>query len=181
MPGKEPFYSKSTFGYFVVGLGIALVSSVFFTPLGNLVGRRLMERSAPEQRLASSNLPPTTTSELNPSLSGAVNAQPLSSTQASQATSGHVRVEAPLGDPQSASLSLDYDALKERFSAVNQSILLRATDLGGLPLKPEIAAALRTVNADLAATELALQNREWDVAKQRMDRVKKTLNYLESL
>jgi hypothetical protein len=84
-------------------------------------------------------------------------------------------------DPQGASLSLEYDALKERFSAINQSIMQRTSDLGGLPQKPEIAAALGTAKADLAATEQALHDQKWDVAKQRMGRVKETLNYLETL
>ncbi len=181
MRGKEPFYSRSTFGYIVAGLAIALVSAVLFTPLGNLVGKRLMDRFAPEQRPASSNVPPTTTSTLDPSTSAKVNAQPVSKTPASPPLGRHPRVQAPPADPQGASLSLEYDSLKERFSAVNQSIMQRASDLGGLSLKPEIAAALGTVKADLAATDQALQDRKWNVAKQRMERVKKTLNNLETL
>jgi hypothetical protein len=181
MPRKEPFYSRSTFGYIVVGLGTALVSAILFTPLGNLVGKRLLDRFAPEQRPATSNLPPTTTSTPDSSPSGTAIDEQVSKPLVRPVSGRHEQFEALSADPQSTSLSLEYDSLKERFSTVNQSILQRATDLGGLPLKPEIAAALGTVKADLAATDQALRDRKWDTAKQRMERVKKTLNNLESL
>lgn len=84
-------------------------------------------------------------------------------------------------DDQNASLILEYDSLKERYSAVNQSLRQRASDLGGLPVKPEITTALGTAKADLTASELALKGRNWNVATERMERVKKTLNFLESL
>ena len=87
----------------------------------------------------------------------------------------------PPVDPQGASLTLEFDSLKERFSAVNQSLMQRGSDLGALPLKPDITAALGTARDDLATIEQALQNRDWNVATQRMQRVKKTLSYLESL
>ena len=48
-------------------------------------------------------------------------------------------------------------------------------------MKPEITAALGTAKADLAASELALKEGNWNVATERMERVKKTLNFLESL
>lgn len=48
-------------------------------------------------------------------------------------------------------------------------------------MKPEIATALGTAKADLTASELALKERNWNVATERMERVKKTLNFLESL
>jgi hypothetical protein len=48
-------------------------------------------------------------------------------------------------------------------------------------VKPEITTALGTAKADLTASELALKGRNWKVATERMERVKKTLNFLESL
>jgi hypothetical protein len=87
----------------------------------------------------------------------------------------------PPADPHNVSLTLEYDSLKERYSAINQSIMQRASDLGGLLPKPEITAALGTTKDDLAAIEQALRNRDWNLATERMKRVKKTLSYLESL
>jgi len=132
MRGKEPFYSRSTFGYIVAGLAIALVSAVLFTPLGNLVGKRLMDRFAPEQRPASSNVPPTTTSTLDPSTSAKVNAQPVSKTPASPPLGRHPRVQAPPADPQGASLSLEYDSLKERFTGGDVAEIPYTGDLRAL-------------------------------------------------
>jgi hypothetical protein len=84
-------------------------------------------------------------------------------------------------DADLASLTPEYDALEGRFAAVNQSLTQRARDLGDLPPKPEIAAALGTTRADLAAVGKALEGRNCDAAKLRMERVKKNLSYLESL
>jgi hypothetical protein len=100
---------------------------------------------------------------------------------ASLRTDRQSAVETSPVDTQSVSLTLEYDSLNERFSAVNQSLIQRAFDLGNLPLKPEITAVLGTTRADLAEIEQALQDRHWNVATQRIGRVKKSLSYLESL
>jgi hypothetical protein len=100
---------------------------------------------------------------------------------ASLRTDRQSAVETSHVDPQSASLTLEYDSLNERFYAVSQSFTQRASDPGNLPLKPEVAAALGTARADLAAIKQALHDRNWNVATQRIGRVKKTLSYLESL
>jgi hypothetical protein len=180
MRRKQPFYMRHTFGYVVVLLSISLVSAVLFTPLGNLVAKRLTDRFDPKPQSAGPDVPRTAgTSTLDPAPTGRT--QPASKTQATLPPDRQPQIGAPPTDPQNEPLSLEYDSLNERFIAVNQSIMQRASDLGSLPLKPEIAAELATAKADLAATEQALQDRKWDVAKQRMKRVKETLNYLDSL
>jgi hypothetical protein len=180
MPAKEPYYSRSTVGYVMVSLGIVLISSLLFTPLGNLVGKRLMDRLAPEQRPASVNIP-AATSSTSDSISSE-NGVPQRATQiTSSPRTLPLATIKPFDDDQNASLTLEYDSLKERYLAVNQSLQQRAIDLGGLPTKPEITTALGTAKADLTASELALRERNWNVATERMERAKKTLNFLESL
>ena len=93
----------------------------------------------------------------------------------------HPKLKVSSADPRGPSLTLEYDSLKERFSAVNQSLTQRGRDLGNVQIKPEIASALGTTKDDLAAIERALRDRDFNVATERIERVKKTLSYLESL
>jgi hypothetical protein len=178
---KEPYYSRSTLGYVMVSLGIVLVSSLLFTPLGNLVGKQLMDRFAPEQRPASVNIPSTTLSTSDSISSENSVPQQVTQSTSSPRTRPLAAIKPSADDDQNASLTLEYDSLNERYSAVNQSLRQRTSDLGGLPVKPEITTALGTAKADLTASELALKGRNWKVATERMERVKKTLNFLESL
>jgi hypothetical protein len=130
---------------------------------------------------AHANVPSTTTSTSDSVSSGYGTPDLVFKSAPSPRTDRLSAVETSPIDPQSASVSLEYDSLNERFSAVNQSLTQRASDLGNLPLKPEVAAALGTARADLAAIKRALHERNWNVATKRMGRVKKTLSYLESL
>src|SRR4051812_12962051 len=86
MPGKEPFYSRTTFGYVVVGLGITLAGAVLFTPLANLIGKRLMDRFTPEQRPASVHVPSTTPSTSDPVPSASRATQPATKSPGSPGT-----------------------------------------------------------------------------------------------
>ena len=78
--------------------------------------------------------------------------------------------------------SLEYDLLAARFNAVSASLAERSSGLNGLPVKPEISAALDACRRDLEALRKALTEQTVDdTANERLQRVRETLKYLESL
>jgi hypothetical protein len=78
-------------------------------------------------------------------------------------------------------LVMDYEALLGRFSAVEASLRQRIIDLAGAPPKPEILAELTTCRQDLAKTKTAIDAADKATTKLRLQRVRKALEYLESL
>jgi len=160
---KDPVWSK------VIAAGIIAVLSA-------IAGITYHNRA-----LAHANVPSTTTSTSDSVSPGPGTPELVPSSAPDPRTDRPSAVEISPVDPQSVSVSLEYDSLNERFSAVNRSLTQRVSDLGNLPLKPEVAAALGTVRADLATIKQALHERNWNVATKRIRRVKKTLSYLESL
>jgi hypothetical protein len=80
-----------------------------------------------------------------------------------------------------STLSSDYDQLKSRFTAIEQSLAERERNMSGLTLRPEIRSTLETTRADLAAAALALSREDTTVATQRLDRARSGLKFLEAL
>jgi hypothetical protein len=176
MPEREPFYSKSTLGYLVVGLTIAIAGGVASAPLGNLVAQWFLSKGHPARLEALHPIAPTPSQaapEDGKSQSG------KSETREEQDRGSTARVAHV--DPQETELHMEYDRLVARLAAVDESLTQRQRDLAGLPVKPEIVTSLRTSQSDLAAAEMALRSRKWDVAAQRMEQVRAELKYLESL
>lgn len=84
-------------------------------------------------------------------------------------------------DPRQEQLAEQYDSFNSRFSAVEASLQKRASDLGNLPIKPEITASIQTTRSDLAEAHGALAQGDLDRAAGRLKRVEEALKYLESL
>lgn len=84
-------------------------------------------------------------------------------------------------DPRKEQLLEQYDAFSSRFSAIEASLRQRASDLGTLPVKPEVAASIQTTRSDLAEANSALSQGNLDRAALRLKRVEEALKYLESL
>lgn len=177
MDVKQPFYARTTFGHTVVGLIIALVGAVIFTPVGVLVTRRFFPEN---QSITSTKDHPTTPAapsiaiEDKNTQSGKEQVTPPKESQAVEA-----RVQMP--NPEETMLNMEYESLTSRLSAVDESLTRRAHDLGELPVKPEIVSSVQTSRSDLAAARMELQNRDFHDAASRMERVRTALEYLESL
>ncbi len=84
-------------------------------------------------------------------------------------------------NPRIEALKSDYDFLASRFRAIQTSLSDSAKDLSGLPIKPEIASAVEMTRLDLTAADKALSEGSAETASKRLDRVRSTLRYLESL
>ena len=84
-------------------------------------------------------------------------------------------------DPRKEQLLEQYDAFNSRFSAIEASLHQRASDLGNLPVKPEVTASIQTTRSDLAEANSALSQGNLDRAAIRLKRVEEALKYLESL
>jgi hypothetical protein len=83
--------------------------------------------------------------------------------------------------PQERALNEEYDSLKAQLAAIEASLSQRASDLGGLPIKPEIAESIETSRSDLVAARDGISSGHLNVAIERLKRVKEALRYLRSL
>jgi hypothetical protein len=164
---RKPLHERSFWGYVVagllVGLVVAFIGAVVFTPLGNRINRGF-------------NPPPGT---------GSSNPTPEVKTTPKQGQPSPIhndeRADPRKEDPRKEQLAVRYDSFSSRFSAVEASLQQRARDLGSLPVKPEVTASLQTTRADLAEAKSALSHGDLDRAALRLKRVEETLKYLESL
>jgi hypothetical protein len=88
----------------------------------------------------------------------------------------------PASSSSPTARSLEYDLLAARFNAVSTSLKERSKALNGLPVKPEISAALDACRRDLEAVRKDLaEHVADDGGTERLERVRQTLKYLESL
>ena len=188
MVKRGPLHQRSTLGYIWVSLLVAFVGSVVFTPLGGWVQRMIDPPPSTESSRGGPSSPTvipnvshldskTNKSSLDPIGPGPGAAE---RTVSENETSGSGSTNKSK-DLKRKSLLWQYDSSAARFSSVEASLLQRARDLGGLPLKPEITAAIENARSDLVGVKVALDDGDVDEASLRLNRVEEALKYLESL
>jgi hypothetical protein len=183
----DPLHQRSTLGYLLVSLLVAFIGSVVFTPLGGWIQRAI----GPTHSMESSREPASPTISPNVShLDSAADkpkADPKRTAQgaAERTVSENEKLESRPADKREdlkkRSLAQQSDSFAARFYSVEASLRQRAQDLGGLPIKPEITAAIETTRSDLTEAKEALAHGDLEGASLRMNRVEEALKYLESL
>jgi hypothetical protein len=179
---QQPLHQRSALGYVLVSLAVSIITVVLITPLGTF----LVHKIAPEGD-SGPNHPgsgkQTTSRTLSEDTQKGTPPIPSRQTFVQRAKIPDVSRSVPRrpNEGEHNELDLDYDSLASRLSAVKESLRLRSHDLGAAPIKPEITAALKTGQLDLAEAHKALSRGNTDAAKLRMNRVRETLSYLESL
>jgi hypothetical protein len=173
MAKRDALHQRSTLAYTLISLFVALTASVIFTPIGNHI-QHAIERTRvtePVQRItadpfASANLKRPDLTQHQPRV-------PLDTVSPNNKTA--VVREKEHKDPRREVLAEQCDSLVARSKAVETSFRERSRDFAGLPIKPEIAAAIETTKLDLAAAEQALSRDDIDNASLRLKRVEESL------